>query len=51
MMTRTGRRTLKLGKSYRVSPTMSLKAELDQILGPAKVQPPAKVEEPAPAAA
>ena len=35
MMTRSGRRTLRLGKSYRVSPTMSLKAELDHILGPA----------------
>jgi DNA polymerase-3 subunit alpha len=50
MMTRGGRRTLKLGKSYRVSPTTSLKVELDQILGPAAL-PPAQAEEPAPAAA
>jgi DNA polymerase-3 subunit alpha len=35
MQTRTGRRTLRLGPSYRVSPTASLKAELDQVIGPA----------------
>ena len=35
MATRAGRRTLKLGPSYRVSINASLKAELDHILGSA----------------
>jgi DNA polymerase-3 subunit alpha len=35
MATRAGRRTLRLGPSYRVSVTTSLKAELDHILGSA----------------
>jgi DNA polymerase-3 subunit alpha len=37
MTTRTGRRTLRLGPSFRVSATSSLKAELDHLLGPAVV--------------
>jgi len=41
MATRTGRRTLRLGPSYRVSPNASLRAELDVILG-AAVLPPAQ---------
>ena len=49
MMTTGGRRTLKLGPSYRVSGNMSLRAELEHILGPAAL--PGKAEEPAPAAA
>ncbi len=35
MATRGGRRTLKLGPSYRVSPTATLRAELELVLGPA----------------
>ena len=35
MATRTGRRTLRLGPSYRVSPTASLRAELELVLGTA----------------
>ena len=49
MMTSGGRRTLRLGPSYRVSGTVSLRAELEHILGPAAL--PAEVAEPAPAAA
>jgi hypothetical protein len=49
MMTAGGRRTLKLGPSYRVAGNMSLRAELEHILGPAAL--PGKAEEPAPAAA
>jgi DNA polymerase III subunit alpha len=49
MQTRTGRRTLRLGPSYRVAPTASLKAELDHVLGPAAL--PAAAPEAAPAAA
>jgi DNA polymerase III subunit alpha len=41
MATRTGRRTMKLGPSYRVAPNASLRAELDVILG-AAVLPPAQ---------
>jgi DNA polymerase-3 subunit alpha len=49
MLTSGGRRTLRLGPSYRVSGTVSLRAELEHILGPAAL--PAEVAEPAPAAA
>jgi DNA polymerase-3 subunit alpha len=38
MQTRNGRRTLKLGPSYRVTPTAALRAELDHILGPAALR-------------
>jgi DNA polymerase-3 subunit alpha len=48
MVTRAGRRTLKLGPTFRVSPNVSLRAELEQILGAAAL--PAQAE-PAPAAA
>jgi len=42
------RRTLRLGASYRVAPTPSLRAELASILGPAALQPPAPaIPEPA----
>jgi DNA polymerase-3 subunit alpha len=50
MQTRSGRRTLRLGPSYRVSPTASLKAELDHVLGPAAL-PAAPAPEAEPAAA
>jgi DNA polymerase-3 subunit alpha len=36
--TSAGPRTLRLGGGYRVSPTPSLRAELEHILGPAAVQ-------------
>jgi hypothetical protein len=51
MMTRGGRRPLRLGPSYRVSPTMSLKAELGHILGPAALPAWAPAPEPEPATA
>ena len=35
MTTLGGRRTLRLGPSFRVSANSSLKAELDHLLGPA----------------
>ncbi|HEX8086838.1 MAG TPA: DNA polymerase III subunit alpha [Solirubrobacteraceae bacterium] len=46
MATRAGRRTLRLGPSYRVSVNASLKAELDHILGSAflPAAPPAAAE-------
>ncbi|HEX8121071.1 MAG TPA: DNA polymerase III subunit alpha [Solirubrobacteraceae bacterium] len=50
MATQAGRRTLKLGPSYRVSVNASLKAELDHILGAAFLPAAAKAAEPAPAA-
>ncbi len=53
MATRAGRRTLRLGPSYRVSVNASLKAELDHILGSAFLPsaPAAEPAEAAPAAA
>jgi DNA polymerase-3 subunit alpha len=36
--TSAGPRTLRLGESFRVAPTPSLRAELEHILGPAAVQ-------------
>ena len=33
-----GARTLRFGEEYRVSPTPSLRAELDHILGPATLR-------------
>ncbi|MDQ5807542.1 MAG: DNA polymerase III subunit alpha, partial [Actinomycetota bacterium] len=44
MATSAGRRTLKLGPSYRVSVNASLKAELDHILGAAFLPPPVAAE-------
>jgi hypothetical protein len=38
----SGRRTFKLGPSYRVAPTASLKAELEHVLGPAVLTAPAE---------
>jgi DNA polymerase III subunit alpha len=35
MHTRTGQRRLRFGESYRVAPSASLRAELNQVLGPA----------------
>jgi DNA polymerase-3 subunit alpha len=51
MVTRGGRRTLRLGPSYRVSNTMSLRAELDQIVGPAALPAERKPEQEAATAA
>jgi hypothetical protein len=51
MATRAGRRTLKLGPSYRVAINASLKAELDHILGSAVLAAAPAAEDPQPAAA
>ncbi len=51
MATRAGRRTLRLGPSYRVTVTASLKAELDHILGSAFLPNAPVAAEPATAAA
>ena len=40
LATSSGRRRLKLGPDYRVSRTAGLRAELDQLLGPALIASP-----------
>ena len=52
ILTADGARTLRLGPSYRVAPTPSLKAELANVLGPgALAAPPVAAPQPEPQAA
>ena len=37
MQTREGTRRLRFGAGYRVTPSPALRAELDQLLGPAAI--------------
>jgi DNA polymerase-3 subunit alpha len=45
MATSTGSRRLRLGEAFRVAPTASLRAELEQILGPAGQTPAAPLQD------